>query len=236
MLVASANAWAMAKSPTRRGSTFRPPMSITESKVNRAEPVITSTPTQLKSSPTKPEISPFRKSLLELAIRVSPNSARAKYSGAWNFSAHFASTGEMAMRQIPLKIPPVTEAIRATVMAFPAFPFWARGWPSRDVAAAEGVPGVWIRIAGMEPPYMEPQKIPAMTTRAWTMSSLYTSGSSRMIPMDPESPGMAPITMPLTQPTIIIKNVTGWNTPASEVKNPSKIVTPLPGIVTAQHI
>jgi hypothetical protein len=60
--------------------------------------------------------------------------------------------GAKNIKQNVEMIPPLVEAMVATPIAFPASPFWERGYPSRTVAAAEGVPGVEIRIADMDPP------------------------------------------------------------------------------------
>ena len=43
------------------------------------------------------------------------------------------------------------------------------------------------------------------------------SGSSKIIPVDPVMPGIAPTIMPPTQPIIIIKNVCGSKQAASAV-------------------
>ena len=77
------------------------------------------------------------------------------------------------------------------------------------VAAADGVPGVFRSTAAIEPPYIEPQKSPQSMTMAVAASSWYTSGSSSMIPVDPERPGSAPMTTPTIVPNTISRNVIG---------------------------
>ena len=49
------------------------------------------------------------------------------------------------------KTPPMVLATTAMPRARPASPRWASGKPSRQVAAAAGVPGVLIRMAVMAP-------------------------------------------------------------------------------------
>jgi len=83
------------------------------------------------------------------------------------------------------------------------------GYPSNTVADAEGVPGVLRRIAETLPPYMDPQNIAARTTIEGMTSNWYMSGSRRMIPMEPLIPGMAPITIPPTDPMSIMSSVMG---------------------------
>ena len=49
-------------------------------------------------------------------------------------------------------IPPQNEAMVDTPMALPPSPFFAIGLPSRVVMMAAGVPGMFSRMALMEPP------------------------------------------------------------------------------------
>ncbi len=48
--------------------------------------------------------------------------------------------------------PPTPEAKAAVTSACSALPFLVNGKPSKVVAIAEGVPGVFIRMADIEPP------------------------------------------------------------------------------------
>ena len=48
--------------------------------------------------------------------------------------------------------PPTKEATVDIPIALPPIPFWAKGYPSSRVAAADGVPGVRIRMPDMDPP------------------------------------------------------------------------------------
>jgi len=97
---------------------------------------------------------------------VSPNIIRAKYSSGPNLRANLANCGAINIKQKVEIIPPVAEAIVATPIAFPASPFWDKGYPSSTVAAAEGVPGIERRIADIDPPYIAPQNIPQSITMA----------------------------------------------------------------------
>ena len=54
------------------------------------------------------------------------------------------------------KIVPRKEKKMPTPRAFPASPFAARGYPSKQVATDEGVPGIRSRIAATRPPEMPP--------------------------------------------------------------------------------
>ena len=47
--------------------------------------------------------------------------------------------------------------MHAVPSALPAFPCLVSSYPSSAVAAEAGVPGVWIRMAEIEPPKMAPQ-------------------------------------------------------------------------------
>ena len=60
-------------------------------------------------------------------------------------------------KQNELLAPIIDKAKSAIDNARPASPRRAIGYPSRIVAAAAGVPGVRIRIAEIDPPYIAPQ-------------------------------------------------------------------------------
>jgi hypothetical protein len=111
-----------------------------------------------------------------LAMMVRPKIMSAKYSEGPNFKAIFASWGARKIRQRVEIIPPAVEATRATPRALPAWPFWVRGYPSNKVAAAEGVPGVDISTAAMEPPNIEPQKKPAHHDQGGGRFDIYKEG------------------------------------------------------------
>ena len=67
-----------------------------------------------------------------------------------------ASIGAMKIRARALTMPPTKEAMVAMSKARRDSPRAVRAGPSSMVAAAAAVPGVRIRMAEMEPPYMEP--------------------------------------------------------------------------------
>jgi hypothetical protein len=122
-----------------------------------------------------------------------------------------------------LTIPPIKEEIVETPRALPALPCSQSGYPSRTVADAEGVPGVFSRIADIEPPYIPPQNKPQSMTNAVFAGKRYTSGSSRMIPIDAVRPGSAPMITPIATPKTINAKVRGSNTSAKPV---NKSTTP----------
>ena len=101
-----------------------------------------------------------------------PKIERAKKSGEVKDRATFASCGASSARQIALIKPPINEDTAEMPSARPAFPFLFMGYPSSRVAVADGVPGVFSRIADMLPPYILPQKSPQSITRATSESSL----------------------------------------------------------------
>ena len=67
----------------------------------------------------------------------------------------------------------------------------------------------------MDPPYIDPQNSPQSITSATSLGSIYTNGSSRMIPIEPERPGIAPMMIPMTIPNTIRMNDVGWKTDAN---------------------
>jgi hypothetical protein len=64
--------------------------------------------------------------------------------------------GERKIMTRMLKMVPTKEAMSPVPMARPPLPCFARGKPSRQVAAAEGVPGMLIMMAALRPPETAP--------------------------------------------------------------------------------
>ena len=82
----------------------------------------------------------------------SPRITIRKYSGALNIRETFPSNGAIVRSAIPLTAPPNMEATVDIPIASSPRPFFVSAYPSPAVAADDGVPGVWIRIAVREPP------------------------------------------------------------------------------------
>ncbi len=88
---------------------------------------------------------------IEPHIRI-PNIASKKYSAEANLSAMSVIGLAINVRaNTPIKVP-ITEAARVTLIASSARPCFAKILPSSAVAAAEAVPGIFKRIADIEPP------------------------------------------------------------------------------------
>ena len=68
------------------------------------------------------------------------------------------------------------------------------------VAEAELVPGVRIRMAGIEPPYSAPTYTLANKTKALVASIPTVKGNSNAMAMEGEMPGKAPPKMPHNTP------------------------------------
>ena len=106
------------------------------------------TPTVDRRSPKHPPIRPFTSCPPDKAeISVSPRTASQKYSEGPKARATSANSGESVSRAAAPIRPPVTLARQASVMARSPSPRLAIGKPSKVVAMAEGVPGVFRRIA-----------------------------------------------------------------------------------------
>ncbi len=149
----SNRACGMAKRPMSAGTTLMPLISSIVLKVKRGYPVTgsMSRPTSAPMTPlsTLPEDSE--------AMMVSAKTQSQNCSGAPNFMDTFASGTERKSSAATPKTPPATEEMRAVKRAFCASPFMAMTWPSKVVHRAAAVPGVLMRMAGMEPPYSDPQ-------------------------------------------------------------------------------
>ena len=77
------------------------------------------------------------------------------------------------------------------------------------VHRAAAVPGVLMRMAGMDPPYSEPQYTEPSISRAVAGSSPNVKGRSSAIPSVPDKPGMAPMMMPKQALSVMSSNVIG---------------------------
>ena len=116
-----------------------------------------------------------------LAMIERPKIAMQKYSGGPNNLVIFAILGAANSNTNALNVPPTNDAYNAIVNAFSGLPFFVIGYPSRSVAAFAGVPGVLIRIAVIEPPYVPPQYNPRHRRIAGIGSNVYVSGRQRII-------------------------------------------------------
>lgn len=101
---------------------------------------------------------PLEIDLPEIAMMTdSPNTASMNISPGPNDIAMPAIVGERNVITSAPMMPPQKEENIAMESARPACPFWHIGYPSSSVAAAAGVPGAWMRMAEIDPPYMPPQ-------------------------------------------------------------------------------
>ena len=83
----------------------------------------------------------------------NPNTPTAKSSEGPNFNPNQARLEAAKMKISVEMMPPVTPATMEIVRARRGLPAVAMGAPSRIVMTAAVVPGVRIRIAGIDPPY-----------------------------------------------------------------------------------
>ena len=86
----------------------------------------------------------------------------------------------------------------ATPIAFRPWPCWVRGYPSLAVAADEGVPGVHISVAVIDPPYMAEVYTDVNRTSPAAGVILKVIGMSRATAMVADKPGSAPTVIPPT--------------------------------------
>jgi len=139
----------------------------------------------------------------------SPKIARAKYSGAPKLSATLLKRGEIQNNIIDEKIPPKVDAIVDIPSALPASPLRFMGYPSKVVAAELAVPGVFIKIAVIDPPYMAPQNTPRSIKTPDSPCIFNVRGIIIDNPIIEESPGIEPTKIPIKQPKNIIKRLNG---------------------------
>ncbi len=85
-------------------------------------------------------------------MTVRPKTESRKYSRTENFKEKAPSAGAISSMAIALTVPPTAEPRVATPIASMPRPCLVSWNPSMAVAAEAGVPGVWQRIAVIEPP------------------------------------------------------------------------------------
>jgi len=134
--------------PITTGMKLIPDMRSREPKVNRDTLVKLSIPTVDRRTPRVAPANPFASALPDTAtMALRPKTARTVYSAGPNLRANRARTGAMMIRAMTPAMPPRVEPTVARLMALPASPFWAIGYPSREVMTEGGAPGMFRRIA-----------------------------------------------------------------------------------------
>ena len=185
-------------------------MSSMVLKVKRGYPVTGSMPTQARTRPISAPITPLRTLPEEReAMIVSANTHSQNCSGAPNFMDTLARGTDRNRSAETPKIPPNTDEMSAVKRAFCACPFMAIGYPSNVVQRAAAVPGVLMRMEGMDPPYSEPQYTEPSISSAVADSSPNVKGRSSAMPSVPDNPGTAPIMMPKQALRVMSSSVTG---------------------------
>src|SRR5690606_36392087 len=96
---------------------------------------------------------------------------------------------------------PTVEAPSAMPSTSLCLPCLAMGKPSKVVATAEDVPGIFIRIAVTPPPNMPPVKMEVRNSIAVRKSKASVAGRKMAMAMEVCRPGMQPKTSPIRRPT-----------------------------------
>jgi hypothetical protein len=184
-------------------------------------------PTIDNAIPKTPDISPFSKDFPDkLAIIVRENIATEKYSTGVNFNVTDARYGDINISAKMLICPPRKEYNIPTPNAFPASPLSAMGPPSKTVAIEDGVPGIFNKIAEINPPEIPPKYSP--TKRAIPFIGIIPKdmGKNNTTAIVADNPGIEPKIIPITTPNKIRTRHMGFITN----DNASKIIcdiTPL---------
>ena len=96
--------------------------------------------------------------------------------------------------------PPIVDTITAVPNAILASPLFVIAYPSAGVAAAEGVPGIPINIAEIDPPVIPPIYVANNNEIPVTGSIVKVKGSIKANAIEYVNPGMAPNTIPAKAP------------------------------------
>ena len=140
-----------------------------------------------------------------------PRMQRQRNSGEPSISTSGRKIGidSVSTRQ-PIR-PPMSDAVKAAPMAFPASPRLAIGWPSRIVAVLPAVPGAPIRILGIGPEVKVIDAMPRINGSAEVASMTRQKGSSTARPNRASMPGRTPRTSPKRRPSMNINRCIGEN-------------------------
>src|SRR5699024_1749128 len=145
------------KSPTASATMLTPWYASRTPKVNRASPLMASSPSTPSS---RPKASGSRPAVSEppmmRANTRSPPSVSAKYSADPNTMATWATGPATILSTITLPVPPMNEAIAVMPRAGPARPDCASGYPSKADTTEGASPGILSRTDVVDPPYMMP--------------------------------------------------------------------------------
>ena len=126
-------------------------------KVYRVNPSMGALPTQARNNPIKQAISPLTiESPHKAETNVSEKRAIEKYSNTPKLKEIAPNTGVRKHKtRTPIMVP-IKENTIETDSAFHASPLSAIGPPSNTVATEAGVPGIFKRIADINPPDIPP--------------------------------------------------------------------------------
>ena len=161
----------------------------------------------------KMDIQPFHKVFApKEAATASPKKIIAKTSGGPKADiAHSAMTAVADIISIAEATPPRAENATAAPIAFPACPFCVMGYPSKQVGAFSGAPGILNRIAVIAPPKTPEQYITAKSIIACSGCMDMVNGRTTAPSVSILTPGIAPKSMPPSSATIKIASV--WTSP-----------------------
>ena len=172
-------------------------------KVNRGVALIGSNPTIAHRIPKEHAINPLIIDFpVNPATKVKANKTTKVNSVGPNFRANFEKGAATTYSKISAIIAPATEANSAIWRASLALPFFANGKPSKEVAEASGDPGIFKRIAEIDPPKVPPLYIPIKKAIAVIGCIPKVIGAKRAIAIAAVRPGIAPIKIPIVTPAI----------------------------------
>src|SRR6185312_2315191 len=125
--------------------------------VNRCTPMMGSGPITVTRRPIAPDSKPLVTDLPTSPATIeSANTNSEKNSHGPNSNASEANGPVSSIRHKPPSAPPMNADQAPTQTERPAWPFLVIGKPSKVVATADGVPGIPMRLAVMDPPAEPP--------------------------------------------------------------------------------
>ena len=146
-----------ANRPTMTASMSKPPLRLVMPKLKRALLSMTSVPTVENMKPITPAMMPLIMLPLDIvAIMVREKMAMEKNSKEPKLTAARAICGAMNMSSTVENTVPIKLNTTPTPSALAAWPLRTIGWPSKQVATEDGVPGMCSRMAEIRPPEIAP--------------------------------------------------------------------------------
>lgn len=200
---ASFSIWDIAKRPIKTGNNVKPYINSSSKPGGTSLSLLLSPnwPIKLIKTPRNPlKIPTNRLPFDNEAITVRAKRIIKNFSTDENLMAIEAKTGVKKYKISRENIPPNNDETTPIFKAFSGSPFLAMGYASKVVQMDDGVPGMFIKVAGTRPPLMPPTYSPSNRAKDSVKGYAYVTGKNTAIAIVAVIPGIAPKIIPIITP------------------------------------